>query len=68
MFKIQCSIVFLIAFLSSYLYFVLQLTSVEVVKSFIGRIKEINPILNCVVDDRFDDAVKDAKAVDDLIR
>ncbi|XP_027237585.1 fatty-acid amide hydrolase 2-A isoform X2 [Penaeus vannamei] len=45
-----------------------KLTSVEVVKSFIGRIKEINPILNCVVDDRFDDAVKDAKAVDDLIR
>ncbi|XP_066968821.1 fatty-acid amide hydrolase 2 isoform X1 [Macrobrachium rosenbergii] len=45
-----------------------KLTSEEVVRSFIARINEINPILNCVVDNRFDDAIKEAKAVDELIR
>ncbi|KAK7077966.1 Gamma-butyrobetaine dioxygenase, partial [Halocaridina rubra] len=45
-----------------------KLTSEEVVKSFIARVKEINPILNCVVDNRFEDALKDAKAADNLIR
>ncbi|XP_045581637.2 fatty-acid amide hydrolase 2 isoform X1 [Procambarus clarkii] len=45
-----------------------KLTSEEVVKSFIVRIKEINPILNCVVDNRFDEALEDAKAADLLIR
>lgn len=44
-----------------------KLTSEEVVKSFIARIREINPILNCVVDDRFEEALKDARAVDKLI-
>ena len=37
-------------------------------KSFIARIKEINPILNCVVDDRFEDALQDAREADQLIR
>lgn len=32
------------------------------------RAKEVNPLLNCMVDDRFDDAMKDAKAADDLIK
>ncbi|KAG0729044.1 Fatty-acid amide hydrolase 2 [Chionoecetes opilio] len=45
-----------------------KLSSEEVVKSFIARIKEINPILNCVVDDRFEEALQDARNVDDLIR
>lgn len=45
-----------------------QLTSEEVVKSFIARIKEINPILNCMVDQRFEAALQDAKAADELIR
>ncbi|XP_042243398.1 fatty-acid amide hydrolase 2-like [Homarus americanus] len=45
-----------------------KLTSEEVVKSFIARIKEINPILNCVVDNRFDEALGDARAADKLIR
>lgn len=44
-----------------------KITSVEVVQSFINRIKEVNPILNCVVDNRFDEALKDAKRVDELI-
>lgn len=34
---------------------------------FIGRIKKINPLLNCVVDERFDDALQEAENVDKLI-
>ena len=45
-----------------------QLTSEEVVRSFISRIKEINPIVNCVVDTRFDEAIDEAKSVDEFIR
>lgn len=46
----------------------LQLTSVQVLESFIRRIKEVNPLLNCVVDERFDDALKEAKDADALIK
>lgn len=35
--------------------------------TFIKRIKQINPLLNCVVDERFDDALQDAAKVDELI-
>ncbi|PSN54917.1 Fatty-acid amide hydrolase 2 [Blattella germanica] len=45
-----------------------KVTSVEVVESFIARIKEVNPILNCVVDERFQDALEDARKVDKLIQ
>lgn len=45
-----------------------KLTSEEVVRSFIARINEINPILNCMVDNRFEDALKEARAADKLIR
>lgn len=48
-------------------YFMLQLTSTQVLKSFIARIKQVNPLLNCVVDERFDDALQDAAKVDELI-
>lgn len=48
------------------LYF--QITSLEIVNSYIERIQEINPLLNCVVADRFDEARKEAQAVDDLIK
>jgi Asp-tRNA(Asn)/Glu-tRNA(Gln) amidotransferase A subunit family amidase len=44
-----------------------QLTSVEITNSFIARIKEVNPLLNCVVDDRFIDALKEAENVDKII-
>ena len=39
----------------------------EVVETFIARIKAINPILNCVVDERFEDALQEARNVDKLI-
>ena len=35
--------------------------------SFIRRIKQINPLLNCVVDERFKDALDEAAKVDELI-
>lgn len=44
-----------------------KVKSVEVVEAFISRIRDINPLLNCVVDERFDDALKDARGVDKLI-
>lgn len=44
-----------------------KLTSVEVVQSFINRIKEINKILNVVVDDRFEAALEDALKADKFI-
>lgn len=43
------------------------MTSTEVVKTFIARIEEINPVLNCVVDQRFEAALEDAKAVDRML-
>ncbi|RZC32770.1 fatty-acid amide hydrolase 2 [Asbolus verrucosus] len=45
-----------------------KITSVQVLESFIDRIKEVNPILNCVVADRFEEARKEARAIDELIR
>lgn len=41
--------------------------SSDVVQSFISRIREVNPILNALVYDRFDEALREAKAVDDLV-
>lgn len=43
------------------------MTSTQVLNTFIKRIKQINPLLNCVVDERFDDALQDAAKVDELI-
>lgn len=48
--------------------FSFQLTSVQVLESFIRRAKEVNPLLNCMVDERFDDAMKEAKEADELIK
>lgn len=43
------------------------MTSLQVVNTFIARIQQVNPMLNCVVDQRFDDARKEAAEVDELI-
>ncbi|XP_014468822.1 PREDICTED: fatty-acid amide hydrolase 2 [Dinoponera quadriceps] len=45
-----------------------QLTSEDVVFSYIERIKEIQPMLNCVVKDRFEEALKDARKCDELLK
>ena len=44
-----------------------QFTSVQVMNAFIERIKEVNPLLNCVVDERYDLALKEAADADELI-
>lgn len=35
---------------------------------FIDRIEKVNPIINCVVDQRYEQALEEARKVDDLIR
>uniref|UniRef100_T1H0W9 Amidase domain-containing protein n=1 Tax=Megaselia scalaris TaxID=36166 RepID=T1H0W9_MEGSC len=44
-----------------------EITSLEVTQAFIGRIKEVNTIINCVVDDCFEEALQAAKDADELI-
>lgn len=44
-----------------------RVTSEEVVRAFIERIKEVDLILNAVVDSRFDEAIKEAKNIDKSI-
>ncbi|OAD58275.1 Fatty-acid amide hydrolase 2 [Eufriesea mexicana] len=44
------------------------LTSKEVVQLYIDRIKEIQPILNCVVEERFEEALKEAQSCDDFLK
>lgn len=41
-----------------------HISSEEVVESFIGRIKRVNPIINAVVDKRFEQALKEAREID----
>jgi fatty acid amide hydrolase 2 len=40
---------------------------VRVLKAFIDRILEVNPLINCVVDERFSEALKDAEEADRLV-
>lgn len=44
------------------------MTSEEVVLAYIERIKEVNPIINAVVEDRFEAAIEDAKRADRLVQ
>lgn len=45
-----------------------ELTSVQVMESFIRRVKDVNPKLNCCVDNRFDEALQEAAEADKLIK
>ena len=44
------------------------MTSEEVVKAFISRIKAVNPIINSVVDNRFELALEEARNIDEAIK
>jgi len=46
----------------------MQLTSVEVVNAYITRIAQVNGILNSVVDERYKEAVDEAKEADRMIK
>ena len=37
-------------------------------KSYIERIKAIQPILNCVTENRFEEALKEAKQCDEMLK
>lgn len=44
-----------------------EVTSQAVIEAFIERIRDVNPLLNAVVEDRFDAAVLEAKQVDKFL-
>ncbi|XP_017783293.1 PREDICTED: fatty-acid amide hydrolase 2-like [Nicrophorus vespilloides] len=44
-----------------------ELKSVDVVKAYVARIQEVNRLVNAVVEDRYCDAVLEAKAVDSYL-
>lgn len=44
-----------------------KVTSEEVVTAYIERCKEVNGLINAIVEDRYSDAIKDAKVVDAMI-
>ncbi|CAG0892651.1 unnamed protein product [Cyprideis torosa] len=45
-----------------------EISCVEVMQCFINRTKVINPFLNALVDERFEDALRDAEVVDQRIQ
>ncbi|KAK8762642.1 hypothetical protein V5799_026095 [Amblyomma americanum] len=44
-----------------------EVKSVDVVSAYIKRIQEVQPIINAVVDDRFEEALREAEAADQLV-
>lgn len=44
-----------------------QLKSENVVRAYVERCNEVNPMINAIVEDRFDAALEDAKKVDELV-
>ncbi|KAH8417755.1 hypothetical protein KR222_005323 [Zaprionus bogoriensis] len=44
-----------------------QLTSVELVNAYVERIKAVNPLLNALIEERFEAALREAAAADKLI-
>ncbi|XP_069688947.1 fatty-acid amide hydrolase 2-B [Periplaneta americana] len=45
-----------------------QVKSEDVVQAYIDRINEVNPLLNCVMDNRFEAAILDARFVDRVVQ
>lgn len=45
-----------------------QVTSEEIVKLYVERIREVNSIINACVDERFDEALDEAKKADKMVR
>ena len=44
-----------------------QVSCVDVVTAFITRIEEINPMVNCMVQNKYLDALKEARSVDEML-
>lgn len=45
-----------------------EVGSEEVVRAFVGRIREVNRVINALVDERFEEALEEARGVDRDIR
>uniref|UniRef100_A0A336NAJ7 CSON011536 protein n=1 Tax=Culicoides sonorensis TaxID=179676 RepID=A0A336NAJ7_CULSO len=45
-----------------------KLKCVDLITAYIARIKAVNPILNAVIDERFNEALTEAKHVDELVQ
>lgn len=45
----------------------MQLTSEQVVSTYIERVRQVNPMLNAVIEDRFEAALQDSRRADSLI-
>lgn len=45
-----------------------EISSTDVVKIHIAQIKRVNPVINAVVKDRFDEALKEAKIADEKLK
>ncbi|XP_046739207.1 fatty-acid amide hydrolase 2 [Diprion similis] len=44
-----------------------ELSSEAVISAYIARIKEVNPLLNAVIEDRFESAIREAKLCDEKL-
>ncbi|CAG9772552.1 unnamed protein product [Ceutorhynchus assimilis] len=45
-----------------------QISSLDICEAYIERVKEVNPTLNAVVEDRFNEALKEAKQVNSYLQ
>lgn len=45
-------------------YNYVQVTAVAVIRAYVERIKKVNPLINAVVEDRFEAALEEAKKAD----
>lgn len=54
-------------FLYTFISLHTQLSSEQVVREYIKRIRVVEPFLNAVIEDRFEDAINDAKKADKII-
>lgn len=52
---------------SQCLNYYFQVSCENVIKAYITRIQEVNPLINAVIEDRFQAALEDAKKVDQLL-
>lgn len=50
----------------NYCNYFYQVTSEQVVKLYIERLQAVNKVVNAVVDDRYNEAIEDAKKADQM--
>ncbi|KAK3580690.1 hypothetical protein CHS0354_017971 [Potamilus streckersoni] len=44
-----------------------QVNAVDVMEAFIARVKEVNPVVNAAVSERFEEALKEAQNIDEIL-